>query len=43
MQYKFSAYTTIQVHYMLVESLDCDEMTELLSAIIAAGSMGRLS
>ncbi|KAI6228506.1 hypothetical protein M3Y95_00629400 [Aphelenchoides besseyi] len=32
-----------QVHYLLVEGLDCDEISELTSAIIATGSMGRLS
>ncbi|KAI6218349.1 Integrator complex subunit 7 [Aphelenchoides fujianensis] len=32
-----------KVHYLLVEGLDCDEMTELTAAIVASGSLGRLS
>ncbi|KAI6172381.1 Integrator complex subunit 7 [Aphelenchoides besseyi] len=37
------AHRCFLVHYLLVEGLDCDEISELTSAIIATGSMGRLS
>jgi hypothetical protein len=36
-------YANKKVHFLLNEGLSCDDLTELMSAIIATGSVGCLS